>query len=95
MVDDSNSESTGKKFSLDLTASEIYALHGLLRYLSIEMGNKQEAIVSQTLAREVHEAMVKDDFSEAMEREYEEIMEMQSESAGVSPEVGFNRGGYQ
>jgi len=96
MEDDTNPDSELETFEVEYTASELYALHGLLRYLSIDMDHRQ-SMVAESLAKTVHDTMSTDSFSDAMEDEMDEFeQEMEqyhspSDGADLGP---FDKNGF-
>jgi hypothetical protein len=97
MEDDTNSETELETFDVEFTASELYSLHGLLRYLSIDMDHRN-SVVAQSLAKQVHDTMATNDFSNAMEEEMNEFEEMMQKSPDDMMGGGakdFSMGGFQ
>ena len=93
MEDNETSDSDIEMFQVEYTASELYALQGLLRYLSIDMDQRQ-ALVAESLAKTTHEAMVAEDFQEAMESEMDEFEEQMRQEGQVNPMERMDKAGF-
>jgi len=94
MADDSPSEDyeksegeessdVGEKFSLELTASDMYSLRSILSWASIELPDPDKQLFAMSLSEQVAENIAGEDFIEQLDAEHEKARkEMEEMRAG-------------
>lgn len=68
-------ETDTETYTLELTASDMFSLRTILSWASVEMEDHQRSIVASSLSKEVSESITSEDFTEQMDKEYEEAIE--------------------
>jgi hypothetical protein len=99
MEDDTEPDSDSERdtYAVEFTAAELYTLHGLLQYNSIDM-EMENAQSARGLAKHIHETMASESFTKSMDDEMDEIMErMKNEGFqdNVMQEIGQSSGAFQ
>lgn len=68
-MEENSEESELEKFNLELTPWQLYSLNTILQYNMINLEDPMYSTATQVLAKEVHDAIASDRFSEAMDEQ--------------------------